>query len=94
MAVGGYLGHVDPLTGDLAVELLLKQSGFSGQAAELLYDSETTLSAQADEVIESWFMDPDHRLVLLGPEFSYSGIGIMGDGHVWITTMVVLGDLP
>ncbi len=94
MAAGGYLGHVDPLTGKVPVEQLLEQAGFNGQAAELLYHSQGALSLLANEVAEAWFMDSSHQLVLLSLEFRYIGIGIMGNRQGWIITAVVAGDLP
>lgn len=94
MAVGRYLGHVDPRSGEVPVERMLEKAGFKGQAAELLYHSQKGLAVLADEVVETWFVDKDHQLVLLSPEFRYCGIGIMGDGQAWNFTAVLAGDFP
>ena len=94
MATSGNMGHVDPQSGVVVVEQRLQEAGFQGQAAELLFDSLGPLSELPDLTAESWFADADHKLVLLGPEFRYAGIGVMGDGQRWIVVAVLTGDLP
>ncbi len=94
MATSGFLGHVDPQSGVVVVEQRLLQAGYHGQAAELLFDSQGPLSELAATTVQTWFADADHELILLGPEFRYAGIGVMGDGQRWIVVAVLTGDLP
>jgi uncharacterized protein YkwD len=94
LTINGYLGHVDPRSGEVAVMQLLLDSGFNKQAAELLFRSQVALSTVPNEVVEAWFLDSDNRLVLLSPEFHYGGVGIMGDGQAWVVTAVVTGESP
>lgn len=94
MATSGYRGHVDPQSGVVIVEQRLQQAGYHGQAAELLFESLGPLTGLAEITVETWFADADHELVLLGPEFRYAGIGVMGDGQRWIVVAVITGELP
>lgn len=94
MAVRRYLAHVDPADGSQAAEELLRANGFRGQAAELLFQTERPVSEVSQAAVDAWLQDPDHSLILLSPEFRYTGIGIMGNGERWTVTMLVAGESP
>ena len=94
MAVRGYLAHIDPETGRPLAEDTLREAGFRGQVAELLFQSEAPIGELSQSAVTAWFQDPDHDLILLSPEFRFAGIGIMGDGQRWIVTMIMAGESP
>ncbi|MFN2273407.1 MAG: CAP domain-containing protein [Anaerolineales bacterium] len=94
MAVEDYLAHVDPADGSLEPERILRSAGFLGQAAELLNQFQGSIDDVPGATVAAWFEDDDHSLILLSPEFRYSGTGVMGDGERWIVTMILTGDIP
>ena len=94
MAALGYLAHVNPENGRLEAEQILRSRGFLGQVAELLFQSVSPIEDIPGATVAAWFDDDDHSLILLSPEFRYTGIGVMGDGDHWIVTMIMTGDVP
>ncbi len=94
LAVRSYLGHEDPDTGEVEVKTTLADIGYSGPAAELLLASQDLLDDVPASVTEAWFNDPMHKALLLEPSFRYCGIGMMGDGDVWMISMVLTVGLP
>ncbi len=94
MAVRGYLGHVDPLSGGNLLETRLDEQGFTGPAAELLYETQGPLQDAADRALEAWWQDPAHRTLLLEPAFRFAGVGLMGDGSEWRVVVILAVQAP
>jgi uncharacterized protein YkwD len=94
LAVGSYLAHEEPTSGNVAVESALAEMNYSGPAAELLFAAQDPLESVADRVIEAWFTDPMHKALLLEPSFRYCGIGLMGDGEFWKISLILTTGLP
>jgi len=94
MGVRGYLGHVDPQTGENLLETRLAEQGFTGPAAELLYETPSPLQDVADQALETWWQDPAHRTLLMEPAFRFAGVGLMGDGSEWRVVIILTVKAP
>lgn len=89
LSVRDYLGHEDPETAEILVESMLKDKGYHGQLAELIYAANEPLDSLREIAIDEWFDDPDTRSVLLSPGFHFIGIGMKGDGTTWKIVQVL-----
>jgi uncharacterized protein YkwD len=94
MAVQGYLDHVDPEASEVRAQSILQERGYFGQAAELIFATHDPLQETATATLDAWFDDPDHKAVLLSPDFRYAGLGMMGDGDRWVVTLILVEGRP
>lgn len=94
MAVQGYLDHVDPGESEVRAQSILQERGYFGQAAELIFATHAPLQETAEVTLHAWFDDPDHKAVLLSPNFRYAGLGLMGDGDRWFVTLILVEGRP
>lgn len=89
MALRGYFGHTDPVTGAHLARDMAAAAGFTGVAGENIYWSGRSLS-QLPEVSMTWFMsDPSHAANILHGSYASVGVGIApGASGSWILSLV------
>lgn len=74
MADQQFFAHVDPDLGDLRNRLALQKVEWM-RCAENLY-REHGYPSVIEPAIQGWLQSPGHQANLLGPDYTYSGLGI------------------
>jgi uncharacterized protein YkwD len=90
MAVREYLDHTDPNNHQVIPEIGLRERGYYGQAAELIFSTEVPLEEVASITLTAWLDDGNHQAVLFSPDYRFAGVGLMGDGQRWIVALLVV----
>ncbi len=83
MVARDYFGHVDPESGVALAWSLLTTGGYEGKIAENLFATTASLERVPEATLARWLANPENRGNLLDPDFSGSGVGLMGDGVWW-----------
>jgi len=92
MAARHYLGHEDPVTGELLARQLVQAAGYqSAWVGENWYAASTPPPDLVDEAM-GWFMaDPPHAANILESHHTQVGVGIAFNGEWWLLVQIFTG---
>lgn len=88
MVERGYFAHVDPFSGRVEAERLMREAGYTGALAEVLYASSAELAELAQISAAAWLANPENRETLLAPDYRYTGAAVVDVGSWWYVIQV------
>ncbi len=92
MIARGFLGATDPDSGLPLTRSLLIAAGYEGKIAESIFATTGPLEKVPAAALEQWLSSPEHRSNVLDPEFSGTGVGLMGDETWWKIVVIFVAN--
>lgn len=94
MIAEGYFDHVDPLSGTVEAERLMREQGYTGTMGEVLFASTASLADLPDEAVSAWLDSQENRSTLLDEAYRYTGAAVVDEGSWWYVVQVFAGRAP
>lgn len=85
----GYFDHVDPVSGTVEAERLMRAQGYTGSLGELLFASTASLQNVPAAAVEGWLGAERNRDTLLDPSYRHVGAAIVDHGSWWYVVLVL-----
>lgn len=90
----GYFEHVDPETGSVEAQRLMRRQGYTGELGELLFASTVDLDEVPRATIRAWLDSDENRQTLLDPDYQYTGATVVQSDAWWYVVQVLAERAP
>lgn len=90
----GYFDHVDPDSGSVEAQRLMREQGYTGELGELLFATTVDLHEVPRATIRAWSDSEDNRQTLLDPDYQYTGATLVRSEAWWYVVQVLAERSP
>ncbi len=90
----GYFEHVDPESGRVEAQRLMRARGYTGELGELLFATTVNLDEVPRATIRAWLDSEDNRHTLLDPDYEFTGAAVIQSDAWWYVVQVLAEHAP